>query len=187
VASTNDGQRDDDLRACVAVVEQLAGHPVVGASREAIRAAAGRMGLVLPDAVAEWLGSVDGEHDVPIRLYGLRDDLPDFLRISTVYEAEAALVAASLFPLADDGFGNQYVYVEAMGCVGFVEALDGLAEVTYLVGSSIARTVANLERQAAGPGCDGWDEALEVWPFDRDAVAALDPDLLLVDSPKVPW
>jgi hypothetical protein len=73
--------------------------------------------------------------------------------------------------VAGDGCGNYYVLMtDRQGApVGFVETMSSVTEVDYLTASSLNTFLREMLLDQANP---------TGWPFDRDYIARVDPDLL---------
>lgn len=143
-----------------------------GASEAEIRELESRIGVRIPDSLWQWLrvcrGSAGGEGGI----YGVGNRRRD-LDIESLLELFPDWRALGWIPIAGDGCGNYYVLMtERPGApVGFIETIESEVDVLYVTATSLhtfLREMLTDEIESTG------------WPFDREYIARVDPELLYV-------
>jgi cell wall assembly regulator SMI1 len=144
--------------------------PLEGASGDEIRELESRIGLRFPDSLAAWLrvcrGSAGGEGGI----FGVGNQRA-FLDIDTVLELFPEWRESGWIPIAGDGCGNYYVLITDRPDppVGFIETISSQTELDYITATSLHIFLREMLLNAA---------TATGWPFDRQYVIEVDPELL---------
>lgn len=160
----------DDVLKLLRHTHNPATGPIVGATDDEIQSIETKVGLPLPDSLKSWLrvckSSTGGEGGI----YGL-SETHEFLNIDALLNLYPTWRALGWIPVAGDGCGNEYVIVQHDGreVVAFVEAVVEEDEIAYITATSLEIFLREMLLNEAGQ---------TGWPFDRDYVQRVDPDLL---------
>lgn len=162
----------DDIVPLLEVAHHPASEPVQGATDEELRRLEERLGLRLPSCLADWLRVCRGSTGGPGGLFGTGSGR-QHLEIDWMLDRFPEWRGRGWIPVAGDGCGNYYVLLshEPGERIGFVETMKATDEIAYVTATSLHTFLREMPR----------DEVEETgWPFDRDYVALVDPDLLAV-------
>jgi cell wall assembly regulator SMI1 len=151
------------------------------ADPDAISRFEAEFGLVLPEAVRDWLGHHNGGgvgNQIACGLgTGAAWEIEDILRREPVWKDRGWI------PVGADGFGDYYLAAsrssrEPEGLIFFVDQMDFEAP-AYVVGSGVWHFLYGL-------ACDEL-RSEDWWPFERDRMLEVDPALTTVDAVPLPW
>jgi hypothetical protein len=135
------------------------------------------LGAPPPADLVEWLRACRGTTAGPGGLYGVGQD-PEWLDIKYMLDVFPTWRGHGWIPVGGDGNGNYFVLTTGSGGnpVGFVEPMETEEEIEYYVASNLFIFLREvLANEVARTG----------WPFDKQYVSRVDPDLLTL-SP-LPW
>lgn len=140
-----------------------------------------RTSLIIPTTVRRWLGRYNGTLLGPGGTYGIHTG-NDRLEIEDVLSFYTNWPARGWLPVASDGCGNHYVVDVGLHSHGhpvyFVETVMDEDRAAYVVGSDIWRFFRFLLRREIGEAG---------WPFNKQFVLNLDPDLEKCETAPLAW
>lgn len=173
---------EEEIEELVQNVPKPAGYLMPkGATRREIKLFEKRTRFVIPVDVRRWLGRYNGTLLCSGGTYGIntgndRLEIEDHLSFYTNWGARGWL------PVASDGCGNHYVVDLGSSLRGhpvyFVETVMDEDKAAYVVGSNIWQFFRFLLMRAVGAGG---------WPFNKQFVLDLDPDLEMCETASLPW
>jgi cell wall assembly regulator SMI1 len=141
------------------------------------------IGFEPPADLVDWLRVCNGVIAGPGGLYGASPP-EDFLDIAGLLQLFPHWRDNRWIPVAGDGNGNHYVLDAGRqhldrDAVYFVDVMEDPDELSYVVGSSLARFLRFLLLSDLGD---------RRWPFDEAYVSAEDPAILAVEPDTLlPW
>ncbi len=141
-----------------------------------------RTGLKVPTNLRDWLTTCNGPCVGPGGVYGIEPEREAF-DIEQLMRLRPIWLEKGWIPVAGDGCGNCYV-VPSRNDFGvgepvvFVDTMEDDGVPAYIVASDIWRFLKFLFMQ----------ELSETgWPFEREEVSHLDPDILNFGGVALPW
>jgi len=169
----------DEVKQLVFAVPSPPGEdPPRGTDDDTITEFDGRTGLRVPTGLREWLRFTNGPCIGPGGLLGIRPDRT-CLDIEEVLESYPAWREKGWLPIAADGCGNYYVVNTNEGeAVYFIDAAANSEGLDYAVASNVWRFLWFLLEREMGK---------KDWPFSRDFVLSVDPDIVRCAAAPLPW
>jgi hypothetical protein len=153
-----------------------------GISDQEIDEFAGRANVDVPDQLRAWLNFTNAPCVGPGGMMGI-NAARSSLDIEKVYLYRPSWRSKSWIPVAGDGLGNFFLSVSdpisTRNPIAFFDhEVDGPEAFSYFVASDLWHFLRFLfQRELGDYG----------WPFDRKKVAQDDPEILSLDSAKLPW
>jgi hypothetical protein len=181
---------EDDVIELIYEVKPLGGRPVhvVSASEDELKRFERVHNLVLPEEIKSWFRRCNGGSVNPGGLFSLFnkegvDSLDWYFKQYPDWKAKG------WFPIASDGCGDLYVFAAQITTPGsgghpvfFLDQSD-FSKPRYPVASGLWKFLYFLLENELlhDKGLDGY------WPFDKEAVLAVDPDLAQCPIVPLPW
>lgn len=156
--------------------------PIVGATDDEIRSLETAIGMSLPESLKSWLrvcrSSLGGEGGI----YGTSQSHSEFLNIDARLDLYPTWRELGWIPIAGDGCGNQYVIVDYEGreAVAFIEAVVDPEQIAYFTATTLDIFLREMLHEMLRDEADK-----SGWPFDRNYVQRVDPDLLEISPNPV--
>jgi len=152
-----------------------------GTTDEVINGAQTAMGVRFPESFREWLKISNGPCVGPGGMFGVQTqrrslDIEELLTIYPEWRTQ-------WIPVAGDGCGNYYVMPTATDAgieppVIFFDTTESTKKPAYVVASSLPHFLVFLFEEELGES---------YWPFRKERVLAVDPDLKPYKDVPLPW